>query len=227
MPSIDEILNNLGVDEDGAEKVASSNSVSENEVEKQARQLGLIDENDENEKIASVQNEGESNMNLQDFYSMHFGGEEKTASAEYDYYEGYDEGNFEKEATALEQTGEYAGAVFNNVLSERLLTFSLTKQAMDGAPDSAATQAAQSGAGVIPSAAVKNPQLDVNRREDADKGMDTTPQHYDLMDAAVAKAKLKKALEEGKPGSMSHQVMSVDAREGSEDMPVGGSQKDA
>ena len=222
MPSIDEILNNLGVDE-GTEKVASANSVSESEVEKQARELGLIEEN---EKTATVQNEGESNMNLQDFYSMHFGGEEKTASAEY-YHEEY-EGDFEKEAAAsLEATGEYAGAVFSNNLSERLLSFSLMKTAMDGAPDSAATQEIQSGAGVIPSAKVNNPQLDVNRREDADKGMDTTPQHYDLLDMAVEKAKLKKMLQEGKPGAMSHQVMSVNAREGSEDLPVGGSQKDA
>lgn len=194
MPTIDELLNNLNIGDESQEKVAHL----ENDVEKAAQDLGLIS-NEGTTKIASP-NDGGEKMDLQSFYDMHFdnavvGGSEKTAS----------HNDMEKEASALEGAGEYAGHSFNSFLGERLFKF-----AMDEAFDGVATQEAQKGPGVIPGAATSNPQLPVNAREDREKGMDTSPQHYDLLDKAVAKKILEAALENGNPGELSHKTLQVD-----------------
>ncbi len=201
MPSIDEILNNLGVDDEVTKVASSEVGVSEEEVEKQAAELGLIGKT---VKTASKQNGGDPNMNLQDFYDIHFGNRTKVAAAQQPVQK-----TFTKEASALEALGEKAGEAFSNALYGRLVEFTV-KTAMDAAPDSEATKDIQSGAGVIPSATVANPQLEVNRGESDDEGIDTTPEHYDLLSKAIAKKQLEAALESGEPGELSHQVFSVD-----------------
>lgn len=202
MPSIDEILNNLGVDDEVTKVASSEVGVSEEEVEKQAEELGLIGKT---VKTASKQTGGEPNMNLQEFYDMHFGNRTKVAAAQPKEVQS----TITKEASALEALGEKAGEAFSNALYGRLVEFTV-KTAMDAAPDSEATKDIQSGAGVIPGATVANPQLEVNRGESDDEGMDTTPQHYDLLSKAIAKKQLEAALESGEPGQLSHQVFSVD-----------------
>ena len=224
MPSIDEILNNLGVEDSEQEKIASSEadtSFSESEVETQARELGLIDQNEEeNIKVASTKTDG-GNMDLQSFYDMHFGGDTEKVAGDYTVGSASnEEGSFTKEAAAeMEHAGEVAGVYFQSGLNERLLKF-----AMDGVADSAATQKAVAGGGVIPGAEVKpaDQGLPKGNRGDADKKMDLTPEYYDLQSQAVAKAALVKAIAAGEPGALSHKTISVDS---GLEMPA--SQKDA
>jgi hypothetical protein len=204
MATINDLLAQLGVEDTTPVKTASvrSQSASENEIEKAAEELGLISNTEENSatKIASKMNGG-SRMNLQDLYNDYFGNEvEKTASA-------YSVGEFSKEAQAehLEKLGSSAGLSFNSGLTDRLW-----KVAMDMVQDSEATQERNQTQGVIPGATVAQPQLEVNRPADATKAMDTTPQYTDLLDKAVAKKAIERALEEGTPGDLSHGVYQVD-----------------
>jgi len=153
MPSIDDILNNLSLEEDTTKEASATPSLRDNEIEKEAQKLGLIG----NTKTASQHNEGELNMiNLQDYYSMHYEGEEKVASAEESFVQ-TEEGISKEAAAQLEITGEISGQSFYNGLQERMLEFSI-KTAMDAQPESKATKAIQQGAGVIPDAATSNPQ---------------------------------------------------------------------
>lgn len=223
MPSIDDILNNLDLEDETTKEASASTGISEDEIEKQAKELGLLDEQD---KTASQQTGGDPDMNLQDFYSMHFGGEVKTASDNTDAQFSSEEGISKEAAAQLENTGELAGVSFAEGLDDRLLAFTI-KTAMDAQPDSAATKDIQSGAGVIPGATVANPQLEVNKGEDDDKAMDLTPEYASLLSQAKEKAKIKAAIASGEPKELSHQVVQVNAREGNDDLPVGGSQKDA
>ena len=203
MATINDLLMQLGVEDNTSVKTASvkSQSASENEIEKAAKELGLISNTEENSatKIAS-QEHGGSHMNLQDLYNDYFGnGVEKTASAN---AEGFSK---EAEAQHLEKLGSDAGLSFNANLTDRLW-----KVAMDMVQDSEATQERNQTQGVIPGAKVEQPQLEVNRPADATKAMDTTPQYTDLLDKAVAKKAIEKALEEGTPGDLSHGVYQVD-----------------
>lgn len=221
MPSIEDILKNLGVEEEEQTKVASSLSQEDDEIERQAIQLGLV--GNDITKTASQQNRGESNMDLNEFYNMHFG-QTKVASAA-TTVQTQDE-DFSKEAS-LENMGELAGVSFAQGLNERLLQFTI-KTAMEAAPDSEATKAIQSGAGVIPGATVANPQLDVNKNRDGqmdDKGLsvmtgNTSP--YTLEDKAVEKARILAAIASAQPGDLSHKTVSTNSG-----LQVGGSQKDA
>lgn len=208
MATIDELLENLGVNDSGHEKTAGSNSGYD--VEKAARELGLIDDDREpTTKIASQLNGGQ-HMQLHELYEMEFEGNEKIASQNFDY-------GMNKEAAELVSAGEAAGRVFARGLNERLM-----KVAMDMVMDSEATQERQEGPGVIPSGNVANPQLEVNRPDDADEAMNLDPQYYDLLDQAVQKKVLEKAIADGQPGNLSHKVVQVDT---GLEMPK--SQKDA
>ena len=197
MATIDELLASLGVEDSRMAKQASvgSNSQTFDEIEKAIQELGLISDSgrESTTKTASQRNGG--HMDLHDLYNVQFGSEQvKTAS-------------FEKDAAAeLEAAGEAAGRVFARGLENRLYKF-----AAEMVADSAATQDIQSGAGIIPSAAVANPQIPVNRPEDADEAMDTTPEYYDLLSKAVEKKVLESALAEGEAGDLSHQVVQVDS----------------
>lgn len=223
MPSIDDILNGLGVESsDQAEKTASDKSQTESEIEKQAKKLGLIGE-ETNEKTASISNDG-GKMNLEDLYNEAFNSDEvtKVAHAEGNY--GYDD------ELVKEAQGEIAGEEFSEGLNARLLAHTVKLAADMAQPDSEATKDIQSGGGVIPGAKTKNPQLPVqkNRHGEADDtAIDTTPDHYDLegMDGAVAKAKLESALDKGNVSDISHKTVNVDQDES--EMPEGGSQKTA
>lgn len=219
MPSIDELLNNLGTDvSDQAEKTASDNT-AESDVESQAKELGLIGDEVVQTKTASISNDGGSNMDLNDYYNNIFSEEvEKTASA----HEVEQEQEMSKEAQ-----GEMAGAAFAEELETRLLAHSVKLAADMAAPDSEATKDIQSGAGVIPGAQTANPQLPVQKNrhgESDDTAIDTSPQHYDLkgMDGAVAKAKLEAALDKGNLSEVSYQTVNVES-----EMQEGGSQKEA
>lgn len=217
MTSINDILNNLGVEDAaaGQEKIASSasNSVSEAEVKAQAEKLGLID-GDGQTKVAS-QTRGDENMDLQDFYDMHFGAPtEKVASSQKSApaaKAGNDEGLSKEASAALEKAGSIAGAAFSNALENRLMDFVIKTAMDDNQPDSKATQDAQAGAGVVPSGNVVNDgvALPVNRPSDADQAIDTSPEYYDLLDAAIEKKKLEAAIAEGKAGDLSHKTVSV------------------
>ena len=194
MPSIQELLENLGVDDATQEKTASagSTSCSDKEIERAAKDLGLISGTEKvaTTKVASQDNGGE-HMNLQDLYSAYFGeGEEKTAS----------DNNVQLEKTAaeeLESAGEQAGQVFSDQLADRLFKF-----AMEQAMESGATEARDgSSASAVPGAIPASPQLAQNKPGDAKQGkpMDTTPSadilaNGPLMDKAIAKATILKAL---------------------------------
>ena len=68
MPSIDDLLNGLGVNNsEQAEKKASANT-SESDIERQAKELGLLGGEDQTTKEASISNDG-GNMNLEDLYN--------------------------------------------------------------------------------------------------------------------------------------------------------------
>jgi hypothetical protein len=220
MPSIDDLLNNLGADvSDQSEKTASDNS-HQSEVAKQAQELGLIgDKAVQNEKTASISNDGGTKMNLNDYYNDLFTEDvEKTASAEFET-EDYE--------MAKEAQGELAGLSFSEELESRLIAHSIKLASDMAQPDSEATKDIQSGAGVIPGAQTANPQLPVQKNrhgESDDTGIDTSPEYYDLegMDGAVAKAKLEAALDKGNVSDMSHKTVNVES-----EMPEGGSQKEA
>lgn len=208
MPSIQELLENLGVDDSTQEKNASagSTSFSEREIEKAAEDLGLISKEDETTTKVASQNNGGTNMKLQDLYEAYFGEEsEKTASAEYGV-----NSHMEKDAAAeLEAAGEQAGRAFSENLTGRLMKF-----AMEQAMESAATEARDgSSATEVPGNVARSPQLAQNKPADAKEGlpMDLTPQHYDLLGKAVAKKVLEAKLEKGEPEELSHEVFQVDS----------------
>ena len=165
MSTIDEILNDLGVNE-----IETTQTAME-------------------EKTASVANQkGEPDMNLQDFYE--------------DYFQ--DEGTMVEKTAAAEnmEIGEIAGHLFTEKVASVLEEVVLLKLAEEaGHADSNATVDAQKGPGVIPSGNVVDGgvMLPVNRPADADQPIDTTPEHYDLLDAAVAKKKIEKAIEKADP----------------------------
>lgn len=223
MPSIDDILNGLGVESsDQAEKTASDKSQTESEIEKQAKKLGLIGE-ETNEKTASISNDG-GKMNLEDLYNEAFNSEEVTKVA----HAGLDYDNEDEQVKVAQ--GEIAGEEFSEGLNARLLAHTVKLAADMDQPDSEATKDIQSGGGVIPGAKTKNPQLPVqkNRHGEADDtAIDTAPDYYDLegMDGAVAKAKLESALDRGNVSDVSHKTVNVDQDES--EMPEGGSQKTA
>jgi hypothetical protein len=182
MPTIDDILNKIGV---------TDNSSPDIEMEKQAAALGLINQEDYSQK-------GE-NMNLQDFYDNHFqDGLEKNAS----YEDSVPQNNgMTKEAGYQVKLGSLARDTFDSMLLDRLIRYNQIKLAMseEGSPESAASQAAGAGPGVIPGS-VGDPRLATNRPSDAAAPMDLTPVQYNLgpvMDAAVEKARLEQALAEG------------------------------
>jgi len=217
MPSIDELLNNLGGDNsEQAEKTASA---SETDIERQARELGLLEGETHQTKEASISNDG-GNMNLEDLYNEAFGSQEKVASAGFEY----EEMTMEKEAAK----GELAGTCFQEGLQVRLLEQTIKIAADMAQPDSEATKDIQNGAGVIPGASTANPQLMVQKNrhgESDDTAMDTDPEYYDLegMDGAVAKAQIEKAIEDGAySGNLSHKTVQTKS-----EMPEGGTQKSA
>jgi len=189
MPTIDDILTRIGVTESSSPDL---------EMEKEAAALGLID---------SSQTSKGDNMNLQDFYENHFQeAVEKTASYDQSEYENVsDNGEMSKVAEEQIKLGSYARDTFDSLLTERLVSYNLIKQAMseENSPESDASQAAGAGPGVIPGP-VGNPQLATNRPADASAPMDLTPIHYDLgpvMDAAVEKARLEQAIASGNTDS--------------------------
>ncbi len=218
MPSIQELLENLGVDDSTQEKTASADtaSFSDTEIEKAAADLGLISNADETiTKEASNQNGG-TNMNLQDLYESYFGEEaEKTASAEFE-----SNGDLEKTAAEeLEAVGEQAGRVFSTNVDDRLFKF-----AMEQAMESAATEARDGSSETeVPGNSAASPQLPQNKPADAKAGlkMDLTPQYADMLDKAVKKETILKALASN----------DTDAVEGVSNVDVGletpASQKDA
>ena len=222
MPSINDILNNLGVEE---EKTASKNP-SESEIEKQAKALGLVDGADKegNTKVASAQPNGGTMLSLEELYNAHFPGEEaeKVASAKGET----PTESLTKEA-ALEVAGEQAGLAFADGLQERLLDFTV-KLAAEGDvnQDSEATKEIQSGPGVIPGAKTDNPMLPVNKnREQADdKPIDTSPDYYSLqgMDGALAKARLESMLSSNNVEAVTNTNKNVDTG-----LETPASQKDA
>jgi len=216
MPTIDDILNRIGV---------TSETTADSQMEKEAQELGLID----NE---TTQIEGDR-MNLKDFYDNHFdGGLEKRASTqredgaqEFEKEANYNLGTMarqsfdrqlsrrlsrvgsgmDKVASTQYNMGAVARDTFDYLLSDRLNRFSLIKQAMEdaGSPESAATQAASGGSPVISGGLHGDPQMEVNRPSDASDSIDTDPEYYDLaMDSAVEKARLEKALAEGSEGDI-------------------------
>lgn len=87
----------------------------------------------------------------------------------------------EAENAYMEKVGEIAGAAFTNEL-----TFALMKVAADSESPEAAATGDKAG----------NPQLAVNRPADADKKLDTTPEHYDIKSLAMSKAELERKLED-------------------------------
>lgn len=204
MPSIDEILNDLGVGEE-TEKIAST-SISEDEIFNEAKKLGLI----ESEKTASAINtEGESNMDLQGFYNDMFEeGQEKVAASNVEYQEDGQEYEY-MDKTAAAEHGELTGVFFNEKMDNLLDEVVMLKTAEEIA-DSAATQDAQRGPGAVAAGNVVDGgvMLPVNRPADAAQKIDTTPQHYDLLDAAVAKAKIEKAIENAEiPAELDHRTV--------------------
>jgi len=220
MPTIDEILKSIGVED--TEKTASA--YNDQDLEQKAKEMGLIDDNQQ-EKVASG-----GNMNLHDFYEIHFGeGAEKVASAEVHpeteqaYYE--EGSDLEKTAAAEEALGEYARHHFDQGLSGRLMSYAI-KLAEDGAldPDSKATQSAQAGTGLIPSGNVvdNSVHVEANVQHEADKAIDTSPELYSLEGAAVEKARIVKAIAAGEPGDLNNTTNTV---KGNMEMPT--SQADA
>lgn len=190
MPSIQDLLENLGVEDSAQEKTASAEAnFSDQEIEKAAAELGLISKNETEttEKVAS-QNTGE-NMNLTDLYDAYFGEEsEKTASANV-----ATEQELEKTAAEiLETAGENAGVAFSNSLENRLFKFAMNQEM-----ESAATEARDGSSQVaVPGNVAASPQLEQNKPAEAKAGlkMDLTPVHADMKDAAKAKAAILKAL---------------------------------
>lgn len=197
MPSIHELLENLGVDDATLEKNASaeSPSCSDREIEKAAEAIGLISPDDTTTTKEASQQNGGNNMNLTDLYDAYFGeGEEKVASANFEMHDEY----MEKDAAAeLEFAGEQAGVVFSANLSDRLYKF-----AMDQAMESAATEDGDgSSATAVPGNTARSPQLAQNKPASAKAGlrMDLTPDadimaNGPLLDKAIAKATILKAL---------------------------------
>lgn len=206
MPSINDILNGLGVEDSVQEKTAGQiDSQSKSYIESEAERLGLLnDEDGSNTTKTASNNNGGMKMNLNDLYNESFGEVAKVASQE----ENAAEPEMAKEAS-LEQAGEQAGEVFAQELNNRLMDFSV-KVAMEmGAPDSEATKAIQAGKGILGASA--NPQLPVNKAGGSEK-MDTTPVFVDLKNMAgpEAKAKIEAALASGNIGDLSHKDHQVD-----------------
>ena len=207
MTTINELLNQIGVtNESTEEKTANDSSVpfSEKDMNNVEEELGFKNEKKEffSTKTASQGNGGQDmNYGLHTLYNEYFSDEsEKTASDQTENTE------FEKEAAATEEAiGEFSRFVFDSLMDQHL-----EKIALDQVMDSEATQARNQTTGVIPGAAVAQPQLEVNRPADATKAIDTTPKTTDLLDAAVKKEMILRKLEEGKPGELSHKTMSVD-----------------
>lgn len=214
MASIDDILNDLGsVESSQVEKTASQINSSMSDIERQAAELGLIDGTKSKEKTASINHNG-GKMNLEDLYRDTFSEEaEKVASVQ------TNDDEMSKEAM-----GSLSGTAYNEIMDAKALELTIkVAMEMDSVPDSAATQDAQSGAGVIPGAVVANPQLPVAKNRGGnkdDEAMDTTPVYSTLEDVAVAKAKVVSSLEH--PGTLSHQTVDVDSG-----LQEGGSQKTA
>lgn len=208
MPSINDILNGLGVDDSVQEKTAGQiDSQTQTDIEAEAARLGLIDGNELNTTKTASNNNGGTKMDLNDLYNQHFGEEAtKIASAPQTKKEDV----LTKEAS-LELAGEQAGEIFAQELDNRLTDYAI-KIAMDTQPDSTATKANQSGSGVIGASA--DPALPVNRPADADKGMqvatkNTSPYDLSKMDPAKAKASLEALIENGTMnGSMTAQTQS-------------------
>jgi len=185
MPSIKDLLENLSIDDSHQEKTASNNS--DKELEQAVKDFGLgLDLNSDKEpttKTASKNNGGD-HMNLQELYQAHFSDDEtvKVASIQ------------KTAAEELESAGERARMTFESNLDDRL-----TKFAMNQEMESAATEANDGSSAVaVPGNTAKSPQLPQDKDEEAKSGkpLDTTnPQYYDMLDKAVAKAKIIKALE--------------------------------
>jgi len=183
MPSIQDLLNNLGVD-DLQEKTASADLYSQD--------IDLdLGSNEGTTKEASSNNGG--NMNLHDLYEAHFGEDviEKTAS--------YDQDDEELAKEAAHNMGAMAGLSFQDALSSRMAKF-----AMDQEMESAATEMRDGSSAVaVPGARAASPQLPQNKPKSAKEGrpMDTTPSadimnNGPLLDKAIQKAVILKALAE-------------------------------
>lgn len=193
MPTIKELLENLGVEDSTLAKTASaaSSSYSDKEIEKAVKELGLVSTGkDSTIKVASQPNGGK-HMELHDLYESYFGGNEKTASVK--------KTQMQKNAGAdLEKAGEKAGAAFSQGLNDRLFKF-----AMDQEMESAASEARDgSSETAVPGVSAASPQLPQNKPEDAAAGypMDTTPSedimnNGPLLDKAIEKATILAALE--------------------------------
>lgn len=202
MTTINELINQITSDEHQI-KTASDNS--ETDLNKIGDELGFKSEahSDSVTKTASQEEGGQGmNLGLHTLYNDYFGDEsEKTASIENENMET----ELEKTAAQIEENlGERTRAVVDGFLDSYIW-----KVAAEQVADSNATQERNQTQGVIPGAAVAQPQLEVNRPLDASKPIDTTPQTMDMVDAAVKKEMILRKLEEGKPGDMSHKTVST------------------
>lgn len=142
-------------------------------------------------------------MDLQDFYNEYFEVEgtqtEKTAAAEI--------------AEENESFGELTGHFFNEKVASVLEEVVLLKLAEEANGDSAASQDAQKGPGLIPSGNVVDNDVNLpkNVAQNAAAPINTDPQYYDLLDAAVAKKKVEKAIEKAEiPAELDHRTVQVD-----------------
>ena len=199
MSSISDILQDLGVVE--VEKTATISN------EKDLEEKG--NKENENSIVAgtektatTINKEGDSKMDLQDFYNEYFEAD-------------LDDTYTEKTAAAVEnhELGELAGQFFNEKVASVLEEVVMQKLAEEGNGDSAASIDAQKGPGLIPSGNVVDNDVNLpkNVAPNAAAPINTDPQYYDLLDAAVAKKKVEKAIENAEiPAELDHRTVQVD-----------------
>ena len=199
--SIKEILKDLGVEDANLEKNATISN--ERDLEEKSNKENEISIATETEKTAATINkEGDSKMDLQDFYNEYFEAD-------------LDDTYTEKTAAAVEnhELGELAGQFFNEKVASVLEEVVMQKLAEEGNGDSAASIDAQKGPGLIPSGNVVDNDVNLpkNVAPNAAAPINTDPQYYDLLDAAVAKKKVEKAIENAEiPAELDHRTVQVD-----------------